>query len=105
LKSSAEATVKRISGVQSVKNEIKVLPFSPNDDRIRLDAYRILYYHPDFTRYAIRALPPIHIIINNGDLKLEGVVASEADKTLANIRAKEVPGVFSVTNNLVVTNK
>jgi hyperosmotically inducible protein len=102
LKSDAEAVVKRVSDVQNVKNEIEVLPLSPNDDRIRQDAYRAIYYHPSFFRYALRAVPPIHIIVKNGDLTLEGVVASEADKNLATIRANLLSGVFSVTNNLVV---
>jgi len=102
LKNTAEAAVSRVSDIQEVENNIEVLPFSPNDDRIRLDVYRSIYYHPDFTRYATRAYPPIHIIVNNGDVHLEGVVATEADKNLARIRANSVPGVFSVTNNLRV---
>lgn len=102
LKSSAEAVVKRVSDVQSVKNEIEVLPLSPNDDRIRVDVYRAVYYHPAFTRYAFRAVPSIHIIVKNGDVTLEGIVASQVDKDLANMRAKGVAGVFSVTNNLRV---
>lgn len=102
LKSTAEAAVLKVSDIEEVENKIEILPFSPNDDRIRVDAYRSIYYHPDFTRYAIRAFPPIHIIVNNGDIRLEGRVATEADKNLAGIRANSVPGVFSVTNNLVV---
>jgi len=102
LKSAAEARVKKVSDIEEVENNIKVLPFSPNDDRIRLDVYRAIYYHPDFTRYATRALPPIHIIVNNGDVRLEGAVGSSGDKTLAGVRANGVPGVFSVKNNLQV---
>ncbi len=101
LKTDAEKTVKRISGVQDVKNEIEVLPISPNDDRIRMGVYQAIYYHPEFNRYALRAFPPIHIIVKNGDVKLEGKVANEGDKNLVGIRAKGVAGVFSVTNNLV----
>lgn len=102
LKSVAASRVLKVSDVMEVENNIEVLPFSPNDDRIRLDAYRAIYYHPDFTRYATRASPPIHIIVNNGDVSLEGAVGSESDKNLADIRAKSVPGVFSVTNHLRV---
>ena len=54
--------------------------------------------------YAVRSVPPIHIIVNNGHVTLEGSVASEADKDVAGIRANTVPGVFSVTNNLRVDN-
>ena len=43
LKSDAENVVKRIEGVEKVVNNIEVLPLSPNDDRIRRDAYRAIY--------------------------------------------------------------
>ncbi len=102
LKQSAERVVARLEEVESVDNQIEVLPVSPNDDRIRLDVYRAIYFHPTFTRYAIRAVPPIHIIVKNGDVALEGVVNSESDKTIARLQARGVAGVFSVTDNLVV---
>jgi hyperosmotically inducible protein len=102
LKSDAEAVVKRIEGVEGVDNQIEVLPLSPNDDRIRLAVYRVVYRQASLSRYALQAIPPIHIIVKNGNVRLEGVVASEADKNLAGIRAKGVAGAFSVTNNLRV---
>ena len=102
LKSDAEAVVKRIEGVESVDNQIEVLPLSPNDDRIRLAVYRAVYRQASLSRYALQAIPPIHIIVKNGNVSLEGIVATEADKNLAGIRARGVSGVFSVTNNLRV---
>jgi len=102
LKSDAENVVKRIEGVEHVKNEIEVLPVSPNDDRIRRAVYRAIYSDPTMDRYAIQAIPPIHIIVKNGNVSLEGVVATEADKNIAGIRANGVSGVFSVKNNLTV---
>ncbi|MEZ5361161.1 MAG: BON domain-containing protein [Bryobacterales bacterium] len=102
LKTSAERVVQNIEGVSQVDNQIKVLPVSPNDDRIRVDVYRAIYYNPMFNRYAIQAVPPIHIIVENGDVTLEGVVNSESEKNVAGVRANGVPGVFSVTNNLRV---
>jgi len=102
LKSDAENVVKRIEGVERVVNNIEVLPVSPSDDRIRLAAYRAIYGFPSLNRYALNAVPPIHIIVNNGKLTLEGVVANQGDKDAANIQANSVPGVFSVTNNLQV---
>mgnify|MGYP005852146433 CR=1 FL=1 len=104
LKTSAERVVKDIEGVATVDNQIEVLPVSPNDDRIRLAAYRAIYYNPNFTRYAIQAVPPIHIIVQNGDIRLVGSVATQADKDLAGIQANGVSGAFSVTNDLVVEN-
>ena len=102
LKSDAENVVKRIEGVEHVKNEIEVLPVSPNDDRIRRAVYRAIYSDPTMDRYAIQAVPPIHIIVKNGNASLEGVVSTEADKNIAGIRANGVSGVFSVTNDLRV---
>ncbi len=102
LKSDAENVVKKIEGVEHVNNEIEVLPVSPNDDRIRRAVYRAIYSDPTMDRYAIQAIPPIHIIVKNGNVSLEGVVATEADKNIAGIRANGVSGVFSVKNNLTV---
>lgn len=100
LKADAERVVKGIEGIESVDNQIEVLPLSPNDDRIRLAAYRAIYRDTALNRYALRAVPPIHIIVRNGNVTLEGVVATEADRNIANIRANSVHGVFFVTNNL-----
>jgi hyperosmotically inducible protein len=102
LKSDAERVVKDIEGVQKVTNNIEVLPLSPNDDRIRMAAYRSIYGQTALNRYALNADPPIHIIVNNGKITLEGVVANEGDKNIAGIQANSVPGAFSVTNNLRV---
>ena len=103
LKTDAEKEVKSIEGVEGVVNNIKVLPPSPSDDRIRQAEYRAVFQGPLF-RYAEQAVPPIHIIVENGHVTLEGVVDNAMDKTLAEIKAKSVPGVFSVTNNLQVVN-
>ena len=102
LKRDAEAVVKQIEGVGSLDNRIEVLPPSPNDDRIRLAVYRAIYGHSALNRYALMAVPSIHLIVKNGDITLEGAVATEFDKNIANIQANSVPGVFSVTNNLRV---
>jgi hyperosmotically inducible protein len=105
LKSDAENVVKDVEGVEKVVNQIEVLPVSPMDDRIRLAAYRAIYGTQGLDRYALNAVPPIHILVNNGKLTLEGVVANEADKNLAGIKANGVSGVFSVTNNLRIENR
>jgi hyperosmotically inducible protein len=102
LKGDAERAVKEIEGVSAVDNQIQVLPTSPMDDQLRRAVYRALYNDAALSRYGMSALPSIHIIVNNGHVTLEGVVDSEADKNLANIRASAVPDAFSVTNNLVV---
>ena len=102
LKSDAEKVVKNIEGVERVVNNIEVLPLSPNDDRLRLATYRAIYGDTQLSRYGLQAVPPIHIIVNNGNVTLEGVVANEGDKNIANVRANGVSGVFSVKNNLRV---
>jgi len=102
LKSDAESAVKKIEGVEKVDNQIEVLPLSPMDDRLRRSLYQAIYEYPPLQRYSMPVLKPIRIIVKNGHVTLEGVVDSEADKNIAGIRAKGVPGAFSVTNNLVV---
>ena len=105
LKSDAERVVKSIEGVEKVENQIEVLPLSPNDDRIRLRVYRAIYGRAPLDRYALQAVPPIHILVKNGNVTLEGVVGNEGDKNIANMRANGVSGVFQVVNNLRVDSK
>jgi hyperosmotically inducible protein len=102
LKQDAESRVKEIEGVDRVINEIEVLPLSPNDDGIRRAVYHAVYSKEPLQRYALGAVPPIHIIVKNGNVTLEGAVANEGDKNLAGIAANGVPGVFSVTNHLAL---
>jgi hyperosmotically inducible periplasmic protein len=105
LKSSAENVVKSIEGITQVNNQIEVLPVSPMDWQIRRAEFRAIYGDPQIgDRYGHQALPPIHIIVKNGHVKLEGVVANQMDKNLINVRANTVPNVFSVENDLQVAN-
>jgi hyperosmotically inducible protein len=102
LKSDAENAVKHIEGVQRVDNQIQVLPTSPMDDQIRMATYRAIYGNSVLSPYGLRAVPPIHIIVDQGHVTLEGVVAKQMDKQVAEMQAKTVANVFSVTNNLRV---
>ncbi|HLG99764.1 MAG TPA: BON domain-containing protein [Bryobacteraceae bacterium] len=103
LKSDAEKAVKRIEGVESVVNNIEVLPVSPNDDQIRRATYRAIYSQPGMEMYSLQAVPPIHIVVKNGHVTLKGAVGNQMDKQRAGIAANGVPGVFSVTNELQVS--
>jgi osmotically-inducible protein OsmY len=130
LKSSLESSIKRIPGVKSVQNEIEVLPLSPNDDQIRARVYAAIYGYGPLQRYTsnrgpsagmnrnsvarqaggITNDPPfgwhaIHIIVKNGNVTLTGVVDNEGDLALAGIRANQVPGAFSVDNELQIAGK
>ena len=102
LKSDAESAVKHIEGVMQVVNDIQILPSSPDDDRLRMALFQAIYAENTLSRYAVQAVPPIHIIVEKGRATLEGAVATEADKNMAGMRAKDVSGVFSVSNNLRV---
>lgn len=122
LKKDAETATKRASGVDEVANKIEVLPASQNDDRIRWETFYRIYTDDFLSRYAPggefgvlqeirdeRHFPgmqpvgryPIHIVVRNGRTMLLGVVDSAADRQIAEVRAREVSGVFEVENGLV----
>ena len=127
LKPWAEREVSRVAGVEKVDNQIETLPASTNDDRIRMAVFRAIYQSPGlahygfggetwraFSRYQHERLYfqreplgiyPIHIIVKHGNVIVVGLVADEADKNLAGVKANGVSGVFSVTNNLRVDKK
>jgi hyperosmotically inducible periplasmic protein len=102
VKDSAEKRIKHLEGVERVDNQIEILPASFNDDRIRRQVARAVFNDPRFSTYAIQPVPPIHIIVKNGHVNLEGMVRTQMDKDDAFIRANGVSGVFSVQNNLQV---
>lgn len=104
-KDSAVSMVENYPGVKDVIDNIEVAPVSPMDDRIRLAEARAIYGYPQLNKYAIDPAKPIRITVVNGNVTLSGVVDSQADKDVANIRANGVPGVFKVVNNLVVASE
>jgi hyperosmotically inducible periplasmic protein len=101
---SAVSLASHFPGVQDVINNIQVNPVSLMDNRTRGQVYRAVYGFPSLNKYAIDPAQPIRITVVKGNVILEGVVLSEADKNTAGIRANTVPGVFKVTNNLQVSN-
>jgi osmotically-inducible protein OsmY len=101
-KDSALALVSTHPGVKDVVDEIEVDPVSTLDDQTRFAVARAVYGTPALQRYAIDPAKPIRISVQNGHVELSGAVDSEADKNLANIKANQVPGVFSVKNDLQV---
>ncbi|MBB5316974.1 BON domain-containing protein [Tunturibacter empetritectus] len=129
LKSDAENAVKGIQGIDSVDNQIEVLPNSPMDDRIRASVYNRIYTQPSLRKYnanqgnigraigpgagialaagGITNTPPIgyhaiHIIVKNGNVTLYGVVLNQMDSSIAGMQANSAPGAFSVDNDLIV---
>jgi hyperosmotically inducible periplasmic protein len=134
LKQDAVRAVKRAPGVDQVIDKIEELPVSRNDDELRWKTYYAIYRDPFLSRYApgggtlwghrhafdpgfhglgITRFPgmeplgdyPIHLIVKGGRITLLGVVDSESDKTVAGLRAREVPGSFGVENELAVENQ
>lgn len=105
LKTTAENVIKDIEGIDKIVNEINVLPLSPMDDQLRFALYRAIYGHPALNRYALQAVPSIHIIVDKGNVILDGVAANSGDSTIANIQANGVAGVFSVKNQLRLENQ
>ncbi|MDQ6665344.1 MAG: BON domain-containing protein [Acidobacteriota bacterium] len=104
-KSDLQRVMRHVPGVESVTNDLKVLPLSPFDDRLRLQVARALYRDPVLSRYSIQAIPPIHIIVDNGHVTLEGVVNTDMEKEVAGVRANSSGLSFgTVTNNLRVEN-
>jgi len=100
-KSDAEARLKKLESVNHIDNEIEVLPLSPNDDQLRIALYRAIFkFDSPLFRYGTAALPSIHIIVNNGHVRLKGIVASSEDAQLAYMAASGVSGVFEVKNEL-----
>jgi hyperosmotically inducible protein len=103
LKKDAQRRVEKVEGVDRVINQIEVLPLSPNDERLRRAVFRELFnFNSPLFRYGQQPVPSIHIIVNRGRLVLKGVVANKGDSDLANIKARGVPGLFEVRNDLKI---
>jgi hyperosmotically inducible protein len=102
---SALALAYRMPGVKDVFNDVRVDPTSIFDDQIRVKTLRAIYRDPVLSRYAIDPARPIRILVNNGHISLDGVVATQMDKNVAGIRANQVFGAFSVKNNLELAKK
>ncbi|HET9219428.1 MAG TPA: BON domain-containing protein [Terriglobia bacterium] len=100
LKKHAEEDARKVEGVARVRNQIEVLPVSPSDDQIRRAVYTAIYSQNGFERYVQRAVPPVHIIVKNGSVRLEGNLANKLEYAQMEAAVKGVPGVFSVTNNV-----
>ena len=99
---SALAIAYRMPGVKDVVSEIKVSPVSMFDDNLRRRTVRALYGDSALGKYAVDPARPIRIIIDGGHVALYGEVISPMDKQIAGMRVGQIPGVFSVENNLVV---
>ena len=102
VKSEAAKAAKRVEGVEQVDNQIKVLPVSFYDARLRKQLYRSIYGYPVLQRYGEGVNAPIRLIVENGHVTLIGFVDNQGDKIIAGMQAGSVPGIFSVDNQLKV---
>lgn len=102
---SAIAIVSTTAGVKDVVDEISVAPVSIMDDSLRIRLARSIYGDSSLRKYAIDPQAPIRIVVENGNVQLAGVVLNDMDRQLAYMRANSVPGVFSVTNHIVVASE
>jgi osmotically-inducible protein OsmY len=127
LRSAAESATRRVSGVDEIANRVELLPASQNDDRIRWATFYRIYTDAFLSRYApggpdqirrelydSRRFPgmhqplgmyAIHIVVRNGHTTLFGVVDNTGDRQIAEMRAREVTGVFSIENAIEVAKK
>jgi hyperosmotically inducible protein len=101
----ATAAAKRVEGVAEVTNNIKMLSPSPEDERIRHEAARHIFSTAGLSQYSWEAAPSIHIIVDRSRIRLLGYVINQNDKNLAGIAANQIPGVFSVQNDLQVEKR
>ena len=92
----------RVRGVAAIENHLEVLPVSHFDDDLRGSVARAIYGSDTLFTYGNRALPPIHIIVKNGNVTLEGAVGTKLDRQLAEVTARSAGLSFSVVNNLRV---
>jgi hyperosmotically inducible protein len=100
LKRDAENVVKRIEGVRAVNNQVEVLPLSNFDNDLRIRAFWAVYGSQALNRYLIQPQLPVHIIVKNGNITLEGVVNNELERQVAYSRVRGLPGSFQVVNHL-----
>jgi len=127
LRSAAESATRRVAGVDEIANRVELLPASQNDDRIRWATFYRIYTDAFLSRYApggpdqirrdlydSRRFPgmhhplgmyAIHIVVRNGHTTLFGVVDNAGDRQIAEMRAREVTGVFSIENEIEVAKK
>ena len=103
-KESALAIVEDTPGVRDVKDEIQVLPLSAYDDDLRIQTAKAIYGDPVLRKYDMDPQEPIRIIVEDRHVKLYGVVDSDMDKHIAELKASQISGVFSVENHLLVSD-
>jgi hyperosmotically inducible protein len=100
-KDSAVGIAETTPGVKDVVDDIEVAPTSMFDDQLRVKLYRAIYGAPTLQRYEMDPQKPIRIVVENGHVTLYDLVDSAMDKQIAGTQANNVPGVFSVDNQLI----
>ncbi|HXV61480.1 MAG TPA: BON domain-containing protein [Vicinamibacteria bacterium] len=102
-KDEIEERVGRVLGVRELQSSIEVLPVSQSDDRLREVLFRNIYGNDLFVPYANRTHPPIHIIVNKGNVILTGAVRNRIEKRQAESIARSTFGVIQFENRLTIS--
>ena len=85
-----------------VVNQVEILPASYSDNKIRAAILRKVMVDGALLPYSFQRFPePVHILVANGRVTLEGKVYSKMDKKLFEMKARSTFGVLSVENNLL----
>ena len=121
VRETCERRVRAVDGITSVLNEIELLPSSSLDIGVRNLVHDKLFTHPRLRKYdprdAFRTTTgrtlaseyglqqtvkyPIHILVENGVVTLEGHVQSVQEREIAGEQAQRTVGVREVRNHLL----
>lgn len=100
LKKAFVRQAEKVPGITKIVNDIQVLPVSQFDDEIRHSAAEAIYDSPAFEPYLYGLNPPVHIIVDNGVVHLEGYVDSKIQSGTAENLAYLDTNAFQVINDL-----
>jgi hyperosmotically inducible protein len=101
-KQEIEERVRSVPGIGKLDNQLRVLPSSKTDEKLRESLFRRIYEDSMFAEFAGHANPPIHIIVESGRVTLTGVVDSVIARMSAEAMVRTAFGVAGVSNQLRV---
>jgi osmotically-inducible protein OsmY len=101
-KKEIEERVRSVPGIGKIENQIRVLPQSRTDVKLRESLFRRIYEDTMFAEFAKHPNPPIHIIVENGWVTLTGMVDRLIEHMSAEAMVRNAFGVAGVSNRLRV---
>ena len=103
-KAGYQEMLESVPGVNQIQNQLHTLPLSYVDERLRSAASSAIYGDPTFHSFASQPNPPIHVIVENAKITLEGVVANALQRQIAEGRVRTRVVALDVVNNLKIEN-